>query len=134
MRHKLMTSLLFVSILMLSAKARAEDPVKSDVPSVMTCPAGLPAEITCYSGKDGHDAFYVIAKPKNWNGMLVVTAHGGPSPFGDEKLSTSVDLLQRFSVIVREGYAWAGSSFRRGGFGVRMAAEDNDNVRRIRMK
>ena len=63
--------------------------------------------------------------------MLVVAAHGGPSPFGEKRLKTVVDFLQRFSVIVREGYAWAGSSFRRGGFGVRMAAEDTENVRRI---
>jgi hypothetical protein len=33
--------------------------------------------------------------------------------------------------MVREGYAWAGSSYRRGGYGVRMAAEDTDILRRI---
>jgi pimeloyl-ACP methyl ester carboxylesterase len=97
----------------------------------MPCPTGLPAGTVCYSGKDNNGAFYLIAKPKNWNGWLVVHAHGGPSPFGDEKLSTSIFSLQQFSVIVREGYAWAGSSFRRGGFGVRMAAEDSESVRRI---
>jgi pimeloyl-ACP methyl ester carboxylesterase len=85
----------------------------------------------CYSGKDSNGAFYLVAKPKNWNGMLVVHAHGGPNPLGDERLSTSIEYLQRFSVIVQEGYAWAGSSFRRGGFGVRMAAEDSENVRRL---
>jgi pimeloyl-ACP methyl ester carboxylesterase len=95
------------------------------------CPTGLTAETACYSGKDENGAFYLIAKPKNWNGMLVVHAHGGPNPFGDEKLSTSIEYLQRFSVVVQEGYAWAGSSYRRGGFGVRMAAEDSENVRRI---
>jgi hypothetical protein len=131
MPQKLITIILWVSMLMLDGMARADDPVKSNASSVMTCPAGLPAETTCYSGKDGNGAFYLLAKPNNWNGMLVVAAHGGPSPFGEEKLKTVSDFLQRFSVIVREGYAWAGSSFRRGGFGVRMAAEDSENVRRI---
>jgi len=32
---------------------------------------------------------------------------------------------------VAEGYAWVGSSFRRGGYGVSMAAEDSENARRI---
>ena len=52
-------------------------------------------------------------------------------PLWGREAQDLVDFLQRFSVIVREGYAWAGSSFRRGGFGVRMAAEDTENVRRI---
>jgi hypothetical protein len=33
--------------------------------------------------------------------------------------------------MVRHGYAWIGSTYRRGGYGVRMAAEDTDNSRRI---
>ena len=58
------------------------------------CPTGLAAETVCYSGKDGNGAFYMIAKPKNWNGMLVVNAHGGPNPFGDEKLSTMIPYFR----------------------------------------
>lgn len=134
MSQKFIASLCLISLLTLVGVARANEPLKSDAPSVMTCPKGVPDETTCYSGKDDNGAFYVIAKPKNWNNMLVVTAHGGPSPFGDEKLLTSVALLERFSFIVREGYGWAGSSFRRGGFGVRMAAEDSENARRIFIK
>jgi alpha-beta hydrolase superfamily lysophospholipase len=33
--------------------------------------------------------------------------------------------------MVRHGYAWIGSTYRRGGYGVRMAAEDTDNSRKI---
>jgi alpha-beta hydrolase superfamily lysophospholipase len=131
MSRRLIASLSLTVLLTCGAAASADEPMKSSAPGVMTCPKGVPGETTCYSGKDENGAFYVIAKPKNWNNMLVVTAHGGPSPFGDEKLSTSVALLARFSFIVREGFAWAGSSFRRGGFGVRMAAEDSENARRI---
>ena len=39
--------------------------------------------------------------------------------------------LERFSMTVREGFAWEGSTYRRGGYGVRMAAEDTDDLRRI---
>lgn len=34
-------------------------------------------------------------------------------------------------MMVAEGYAWAGSTYRRGGYGVRMAAEDTDQLRQI---
>ena len=34
-------------------------------------------------------------------------------------------------MTVKEGFAWAGSTYRRGGYGVRMAAEDTDDLRRI---
>lgn len=33
--------------------------------------------------------------------------------------------------MVDEGYAWAGSSYRRGGYGTRMAAADTENLRRL---
>lgn len=94
------------------------------------CPAVLPAEARCYAGQDGNGAFYWIAVPKMWNGRLVVHAHGGPrtqTPSADDP----VEDLERFAVMVREGYAWAGSSYRRGGYGVRMAAEDTENLRKI---
>ena len=33
--------------------------------------------------------------------------------------------------MVREGYAWVGSAYRRGGYGTRMAVADTENARRI---
>src|SRR5437870_4288357 len=101
----------------------------------MACPHNAhPGETTCYSGNDENGAFYFIARPANWNGTLVVHAHGGPSPFGEEKLDSAVRPGQNFAVVVREGFAWVSSSYRRGGFGVRMAAEDSDNARKIFIK
>ena len=94
------------------------------------CPAALPAGSTCHAGRDDNGAYYWIAVPKAWNGRLVLHAHGGPrtqTPAPDDP----VEDLERFSVMVREGYAWAGSTYRRGGYGVRMAAEDTENLRRI---
>lgn len=87
---------------------------------------------TCYRGQDANGAYYSIAIPNDWNGSLVMHAHGGPSlnTAGSDP-ERSVGDLERWSVMVREGYAWAGSSYRRGGYGVRMAAEDTENLRRL---
>ena len=97
---------------------------------VRTCPEGLPAETRCLSGQDAHGAYYWIAVPKAWNGSLVVHSHGGPrlkAPRPDD----AVEDLQRFSVAVAEGFAWAGSNYRREGYGVRSAAEDTDTLRQL---
>ncbi len=99
-------------------------------PAEATCPDGLPARTACYRGRSDEGAFYWIAIPADWNGTLVVHAHGGPRtqpPAQDDP----VEDLQRFAVTVGEGYAWAGSTYRRGGYGVRMAAEDTDILRTI---
>ena len=97
------------------------------------CPAELPAQTRCFIGKDGNGAHYWIALPAQWNGVLVVHAHGGPrlAPVDE---NSSVEDLVRFSVIVEQGFAWAGSSYRRPGYGVRMAAEDTENLRQIFVK
>jgi fermentation-respiration switch protein FrsA (DUF1100 family) len=70
-----------------------------------------------------------MAVPERWNGSLVVHAHGGPDFSYDQ--STTTEDLERWAVMVDEGYAWAGSSYRRGGYGVRMAADDTENMRRL---
>jgi fermentation-respiration switch protein FrsA (DUF1100 family) len=87
-------------------------------------------ETRCQSGQDANGAWYVIAMPATWNRHLIVHAHGGPRT-GAPEASDPLEDLDRFSVMVRQGYAWIGSTYRRGGYGVRMAAEDTDNSRRI---
>lgn len=94
------------------------------------CPDKLPAGTECSSGKDENGAFYWIARPQNWNGILVLHAHGGPR-LSKPQIDDPVEDLERFAVTVSEGYAWAGSSYRREGYGVRMAAEDTENLRKI---
>ncbi|OQR62012.1 hypothetical protein B6E66_21615 [Streptomyces maremycinicus] len=103
-------------------------------PASTACPASLTDRATCYSGQDTNGAYYAIAVPERWNGSLVVHAHGGPDLGDSSDPERSVDDLDRWSVMVKEGYAWAGSSYRRGGFGTRMAAEDTENVRRLFVK
>ena len=94
------------------------------------CPEGLASGTTCYAGQDKSGAYYWIAIPKPWNHVLVVHSHGGPSlkaPTPEDPISD----LRRFSVTVAEGFAWAGSSYRHAGYGVRDAAQDTDNLRQI---
>lgn len=94
------------------------------------CPCALPEGTRCYRGRSEAGAFWWIAIPADWNGSLVLHAHGGPRT-GAPEMDDPVEDLERFSVMVHEGYAWAGSTYRRGGYGVRMAAEDTDQLRQI---
>lgn len=114
--------------LALALPAQARETAAS--PKKAECPKEMPKATECFSGADENGAYYWIAKPENWNGVLVVHSHGGPrtaTPKPDDPLE---DLV-RFAVTVDEGYAWVGSNYRREGYGVRMAAEDTDNVRKI---
>ncbi len=100
-------------------------------PAVATCPPNLVGKATCYTGQDTNRAYYTMAVPTRWNGSLVVHAHGGPDLGDSSDPSRSTDDLERWAVMVDEGYAWAASSYRRGGYGTRMAAADTENVRRL---
>ncbi|MET0311270.1 MAG: hypothetical protein ABW051_04415, partial [Burkholderiaceae bacterium] len=99
-------------------------------PTPAACPAEVPAGTTCHTGADGEGSFYWIAIPANWNNVLVMHAHGGPE-LGPPQLKRSEEDLKRWAVTVKAGYAWAGSTYRRGGYGVTMAAEDTERLRRI---
>jgi alpha-beta hydrolase superfamily lysophospholipase len=58
-------------------------------------------------------------------------AHGGPAGTGPSNPKRSLEDLERWAVTVQAGYAWAGSTYRRGGYGVTMAAEDTERLRKI---
>jgi pimeloyl-ACP methyl ester carboxylesterase len=85
----------------------------------------------CWTGQDDNGAWYAIAVPHDWNGDLVVLAHGGPDLDDYSDPGRSVEDLQRWSVMLREGYAWVGSTYRRGGYGTRMAVADTESARTI---
>jgi hypothetical protein len=84
----------------------------------------------CFSGQDSAGAYYLIAMPTQWNGHLVLHAHGGPA-LGTPKPERSVEDLERWAIMVKAGYAWAGSTFRQGGVAVRAAAQDTERLRQI---
>lgn len=118
---------LTVGILVGASNARGE----AAGPSSTDCPADLVGKADCYRGRDANGAYYAMAVPDDWNGSLVVHAHGGPDLGAESDPARSLGDLRRWSVMVKEGYAWAGSSYRRGGYGTRMAAADTESVRRL---
>jgi hypothetical protein len=98
--------------------------------AVIDCPKQVGAAVDCWSGHDPNGAFYWIAKPKQWNGVLIVHSHGGPR-LAPAWPNSSIKDLARFSVFVRAGYAMVGTSYRGPGWGVRRAVADTENARRI---
>ncbi|VCU69787.1 o-phthalyl amidase [Pigmentiphaga humi] len=116
--------------LVLSVLAGGPARAQPALPQLAPCPREIPADTNCYAGRDTAGAYYWIAIPANWNRVLVVHAHGGPD-LGPPTPRRSHADLARWSVLVKAGYAWAGSSYRRGGYGVTMAAEDVERLRRL---
>ena len=104
--------------------------VQAQPPAPATCPEGLPEATRCLSGRDDAGAFYWIAVPPAWNGVLVLHAHGGPE-LGEPRAERTAQDLKRWAVMVRAGYAWAGSTYRQGGVEVRAAGEDTERLRGI---
>ncbi|MFS8103897.1 hypothetical protein LFM09_42930 [Lentzea alba] len=119
-----------MNVLLAFALAASVATPAAPLPPTAPCPENVPAGTTCYEGRDANGAYYTIAVPKKWNKTLVVHSHGGPD-LGDPTPERTRDDLNRWAVMVKEGYAWAGTSYRRGGYGTRMAAEDTDNLRKM---
>lgn len=93
------------------------------------CPSQVADIATCHVARDGNGAWLLAAIPKQGHSGLVVHAHGGPR-LGAPKLEDSARDLARYRAMLEAGYAWIGSSYRRGGYGVRSAAADVENSRR----
>lgn len=67
-------------------------------------------------------AGYRVEVPKNWNGRLVLYAHGYEGL--DPVLKVSDIPIRRH--LIENGYAWAASSFSRNGYDVRAGIEDTN--------
>lgn len=137
-RHRLRSAALAATVaaLLLGSAGRAPAapaPLAgpAGAPVAADCPEELAGKARCYTGRDENGAHYALAVPIRWNGSLVVHAHGGPDLGDASDPARSVEDLGRWAVMVQEGYAWAGSSYRRGGYGTRMAAADTESVRRV---
>ena len=67
-------------------------------------------------------AGYQIEVPKNWNGMLVMYAHGygGTGP----NVSVTTPSIRRH--LISQGYAWAASSYTKNYYDVRAGVEDTN--------
>ncbi len=113
-----------------AARVQADLAPGEPAPVARACPNGLPEGTRCLSGTDAAGAQYLIAIPREWNQHLVLHVHGTPVLVGP-RLSRTLDDLRRWAVLLRAGYAWAGSSFRQGGVAVLSAVEDTERLRRI---
>jgi pimeloyl-ACP methyl ester carboxylesterase len=121
---------LIVSLIPALARAQSHTGLEPKAATRVACPAFLPAQTQCVTGVSPAGAAFIMAKPENWNGRFILFAHGGPR-LGLPKLDETIDDLEKFQVMVREGYGWAGTTYRRGGYGVRSAAADMDDLRQI---
>jgi pimeloyl-ACP methyl ester carboxylesterase len=114
----------------LATLAAVAPAVAQDKPATTNCPAEVAALATCYGAKHPSGAYLLAAMPKDWNGSLVVFAHGGPSVVPPTATSSQNDLA-KYSFAVKMGYGWVASSFRREGYGVANAAEDTEHARQF---
>jgi len=127
----LLSSLLAGAALAEPAAVDAQvDAAAEPAPTAWRCPQGLPAGTRCLSGRDRLGSLYLIAVPPEWNGTLVLHAHGGPF-LGEPRLARVEEDLQHWSIFPRAGYAWAAASYRQGGVAVGSAAQDTERLRRI---
>lgn len=102
---------------------------EGEVFTAVACPSSI-AVAECFEMRDARGAWVLAAMPQAWNTRLIVHAHGGPR-LGEPKAGDGAEDLDRYAAMVAAGYAWVGSSYRRGGYGVRMAAEDTEHARRL---
>jgi alpha-beta hydrolase superfamily lysophospholipase len=116
----------------LPAATASPEVARAAAPAERPCPKEVPAGARCYTGEDGVGSYYWIAIPADWDRhVLVMHAHGGPADTGPSRPERSLEDLERWAITVKAGLAWAGSTYRRGGYGVTMAAEDTERLRQI---
>lgn len=106
----------------------AQETTKVALPDATACPAVIAGIATCYSDKHASGAYLLAAMPIDWNGHLIVFAHGGPHIVPPTATTSHPDLA-KYSIFVRQGFAWVASTFRREGYGVLAAAEDSEHAR-----
>ena len=72
-------------------------------------------------------AGYRIEVPANWNGRLVMWAHG----FRGTGLELTVDNHPLRQFLIANGYAWAASSYSKNDYNVEAGAEDTRNLTKL---
>src|SRR5262245_42273061 len=96
-----------LALVLASASVAAQEKA-ANPPAATSCPEAVAQIATCYTTKLETGAYLLAAIPKNWNGTLIVFAHGGPSvtaPAGKE----SENDLAKYAVGVKMGFAWVAS-------------------------
>jgi len=84
---------------------------------------------TVITGTASDGSLYEIVKPANWNGQLVLYAHGIVDPQLPIALPSDSTFLDFRDAIVAAGYAVAYSSFAANGFAIEEGIRDTDQLR-----
>jgi hypothetical protein len=107
-----------------AATASAEAPPGWFVDETKLPFAAIPGtDTTRYWGVHGA-AGYRAEVPANWNGSLVLWAHG----FRGSGLELTVDNHPLRAYLVANGYAWAASSYSRNGYDVKTGVQDTHDL------
>jgi hypothetical protein len=130
MRYLAPAALAIFVVTITSGTVLAQNAWQAGLPETTPCPQSIAAIATCYAAKHETGAYLLAAMPKDWNGDLIVFAHGGPD-VAPPTSTRSLPDLDKYSVAVRRGFAWAASTYRRSGYGVHMAAQDSDDARKF---
>ncbi|WP_019586222.1 hypothetical protein [Deinococcus apachensis] len=85
----------------------------------------LPGAHALYGTRHGYG--YQIEVPQNWNGQLVMYAHG----FEGFGLRLEEVLPPLRAHLINRGYAWAASSYSVNGWAVRQGADDLNDLRQF---
>jgi hypothetical protein len=130
-QHIKFVGLAFGALAITAGATLAQDAGRAALPDTAPCPESIAAIATCYTARHETGAYLFAAMPKNWNGDLVVFAHGGPT-YTPPTATSGQRYVDKFSpVAVNRGFAWIASSYRREGYGVALAAEDSDIARKF---
>jgi hypothetical protein len=105
-------------------------PAKPAAATPTQCPEQIAAIAACFEDRDPNGGFIFAAMPKDWNGGLIVFAHGGPSLIPAVAGGSRSDLA-KYAFGINQGFGWVASSYRRPGYGVRMAVSDTANAQRF---
>jgi pimeloyl-ACP methyl ester carboxylesterase len=73
------------------------------------------------NGQTGPGSLYQLVRPTNWNGTLVLYAHGFVSP--DQPVGFPPDVAQTIAALSAQGFAVAASSFSETGWAVKDGAQ-----------
>jgi fermentation-respiration switch protein FrsA (DUF1100 family) len=84
--------------------------------------AGVPVDTDRWTGTVG-DAAYRVEVPENWNGRLVMYAHGYAGT-GEELVVQMPSALR--ATLLTQGFAWAASSYSSNYYDVRAGVEDTN--------
>ena len=110
---------LSVVLLLAGCVESSTAPVASPAPGLSS--TVLPGGAAIIDGRTGPGSFYRLARPANWNGDLVIYAHGYASP--NEPVALPPEGDQFIGMFGAQGFAVAFSSFSENGWVVKDGAQ-----------